>query len=407
MGRQRTWRSVVVLVLATALVVAACGDDDGGNSAEGFKFGMILVGPQNDQGWSQAHYEAGLYVVEQLGLPADAMIVLDKVNTADRPETSIESVVDDMVANGAQLIFATSDDMKDGIEAAAAAHPDVPMIWSSGDSAWADGKAFRADLTNLGNIMGQMEYAKMIAGCAAALTTGTGSIAYLGPLINDETRRLVNSAFLGASYCWENYRGEAAGTLGFEVKWIGFWFNIPGFTLDPTQVTNEFLAAGADVVLSGIDTTEAIVRIGQAAAGGEAVWAVPYDFKGACAAAPDACLGVPYFNWGPSYLDTAQAVVDDAFVSEWQWVGPDWDDINNADTSHVGWVSGDGLSADAQADLDDFIAGLGSGDVNLYVGPLNWQDGTAFLADGEEASDFQIWYAEQLLEGIVGASAAG
>ena len=27
---------------------------------------MILVGPQNDQGWSQAHYEAGLYVVEQL-----------------------------------------------------------------------------------------------------------------------------------------------------------------------------------------------------------------------------------------------------------------------------------------------------------------------------------------------------
>ena len=51
------------------------------------------------------------------------------------------------------------------------------------------------------------------------------------------------------------------------------------------------------------------------------------------AAAPDACLGVPYFNWGPSYLDTAGAVVDDA-STEWQGVGPDWDDINNADTSH-------------------------------------------------------------------------
>ena len=52
--------------------------------------------------------------------------------------------------------------------AAAAAHPDVPMIWSSGDSAWADGKAYRDDLTNLGNVMGQMEFGKMIAGCAAA-----------------------------------------------------------------------------------------------------------------------------------------------------------------------------------------------------------------------------------------------
>ena len=405
MGRHRGWRNIVGLLMAGSLVVAACGDDDGGGSAEGFKFGMILVGPQNDQGWSQAHYEAGLYVVEQLGLPAEAMIVLDKVNTADRPETSLESVVDEMVANGAQMIFATSDDMKNGIEAAAAAHPDVPMIWSSGDSAWAEGKAYRADLTNLGNIMGRMEYAKMIAGCAGALTSETGQIAYLGPLINDETRRLVNSAFLGARYCWETYRGEDPATLGFEVKWIGFWFNIPGFTLDPTQVTNEFLAAGADVVISGIDTTEAIVRVGQAAAGGEAVWAVPYDFEGACAAAPEVCLGVPYFNWGPSYLDAAQSVIDGEFTAEWLWVGPDWDDINDPDTSAVGWVSGDGLSTEASADLDDFIAGLGSGDIDLYVGPLNWQDGTAFLADGAEATDFQIWYTEQLLEGIVGASA--
>jgi simple sugar transport system substrate-binding protein len=393
------------LVLATSLVVAACGDDDGGGSAEGFKFGMILVGPQNDQGWSQAHYEAGLYVIEQLGLPADAMIVLDKVNVADRPETSIESVVDDMVAQGAQLVFATSDDMRDGIEAAAANHPEVPMIWSSGDNAWAEGKDYRADLTNLGNIMGQMEYGKMIAGCAAALSTQTGQIAYLGPLINDETRRLVNSAFLGARYCYENYREQDPTTLGFEVKWIGFWFNIPGFTLDPTQVTNEFLAAGADVVISGIDTTEAIVRVGQAFAADESVWAIPYDFKDACATAPAACLGVPYFNWGPSYLDVAQSVIDDEFVADWKWLGPDWDDINDPDSSAVGWVSGDALSDEAQADLDDFIAGLGSGDINLYVGPLNWQDATEFLADGVEATDFQIWYAEQLLEGIVGASA--
>jgi simple sugar transport system substrate-binding protein len=249
------------LVLATTLVVAACGDDDGGGSAEGFKFGMILVGPQNDQGWSQAHYEAGLYVIEELGLPADAMIVLDKVNTADRPETSIESVVDDMVAEGAQLVFATSDDTETD-RGGSANHPEVPMIWSSGDNAWG-GAGLSADLTNLGNIMGQMEYGKMIAGCAAALSTQTGQIAYLGPLINDETRRLVNSAFLGARYCYENYREQDPTTLGFEVKWIGFWFNIPGFTLDPTQVTNEFLAAGADVVISGIERP-AIVRAGQA-----------------------------------------------------------------------------------------------------------------------------------------------
>ena len=92
---------------------------------------MILVGPQDDRGWSQAHREAGEYLEANLGAE---MIVLDKVNPADRPDTTLEQVVDDMIAQGAQLIFATSDDMRDGILAAAEAHPDVPMIWASGDT---------------------------------------------------------------------------------------------------------------------------------------------------------------------------------------------------------------------------------------------------------------------------------
>ncbi len=444
-GRRR-WASILTLLVAFAMIVAACGGDDdttsgtdttaaatsdattttagsGGDTAttttssegagatdvmapEDFQIGMILVGPQNDTGWSQAHFEAGEYVMAQLGLPAGNLIVLDKMNTADRPETTIEAVVDDMIAQGADLIFATSDDMKDGIEAAAEQHPDVPMIWSSGDSAWADGKAYRPDLTNLGNVMGQMEFGKMIAGCAAALTTDTGRISYLGPLINDETRRLVNSAYLGASYCWENVRGEDPADLGFEVKWIGFWFNIPGFTLDPTQVTNEFLAAGSDVIVSGIDTTEALVRAGQAGAAGDAVFAIPYDFESACDEAPDVCLGVPYFNWGPSYLDIATSVIDGSYVAEWQWLPPDWADLNNQDTSAIGWLNGPALSADAATQLQEFIAGLGSGEIVLFSGPLNFQDGSTFLADGETATPFQIWYTEQLLEGIEGASAA-
>ncbi len=407
---KRTWPALVALV---ALVLAACGGNGATETteaaetaapetaAEPFVFGMILVGPQDDRGWSQAHFEGGKYVEEKLGAQ---MIVIDKVNPADRPDTSVEQVVDQMVEQGAQLIFATSDDMKDGILAAAKAHPDVPMIWSSGDSAWDIGKAY-AGLPNLGNVMGQMEYGKMMAGCAAALKTETGSIGYLGPLINDETRRLTNSAYLGARYCYENYRGLNPDDLTFSVNWIGFWFNIPGVTLDPTQVTNDFFDGGADVVISGIDTTEALVRAGQRSAAGEKVWAVPYDYEGACAEAPEVCLGVPYFNWGPSYLEVAQSVIDGTFEPKFQWVGPDWSDINNPDTSAIGFEYGEGLG-DAKADLEDFIAGLASGEIDLWVGPLNYQDGTPFLAEGEKATDLQIWYMPQLLEGMIGASSA-
>jgi simple sugar transport system substrate-binding protein len=437
-----TW---LALVAVLALLVAACGDDaeettttagttttaeqTTTTAGEPLVIGMILVGPQNDHGWSQANYEAGLYLQEQLGAE---LIVLDKVNTADRPETTVDQVVTQMVDQGADLIFATSDDMKDGILLGAEQHPDVPMVWASGDSAWAEaGEAYHPELTNLANTMGRMEYGKMIAGCAAALTTETGELGYLGPLINAETRRLASSVYLGARYCWETYRGGqaaggvpttsgeavgggsatpgevASGELTFRVDWIGFWFNIPGFTLDPTQVANDFFDSGIDVVISGIDTTEGLVVAGQRAAAGEAVWAIPYDFQGACAEAPEVCLGVPYFNWGPAYLRIAQSVIDGTFEAGFEWFGPDWADINNAETSGIGFVEGPALSAENAALLDEFIAGLADGSINLFTGPLDYQDGTPFLGAGEVASDVQIWFMEQLLEGMEGASSAG
>src|SRR5262245_41070583 len=175
---RRTRRVALIALAAVLAPLTGVGATNASSAPEDFKFGMILVGPQNDRGWSQAHYEAGQYLIEQLGLADDAMIVLDKVNTSDRPDTTIEAAVDAMLAQGAPMMFATSDDMRDGILAAAAAHPDVPMIWSSGDNAWEEGQNYQPDLTNLGNIMPRMEYGKMIGGCAAALTTQTGRIGY-------------------------------------------------------------------------------------------------------------------------------------------------------------------------------------------------------------------------------------
>ena len=47
---------------------------------------------------------------------------------------------------------------------------------------------------------------------------------------------------------------------------------------------------------------------------------------------------------------------------------------------------------------------LASNEINLFTGPLNFQDGSEYLSDGSEASDFEIWYTPQLLEGMTGDS---
>nr|MBN1229166.1 BMP family ABC transporter substrate-binding protein [Anaerolineae bacterium] len=231
-----------------------------------FVFGVILVGPKNDHGWSQAHYEGGLYLEENL--PGSHMIVFESLNPADKPEATVEGVVDDMVAQGAQLVFLTSDEFEEDTVGAAEKYPDVTFIMVSGDDAWEDGQDFGKSPDNVGNIMGRMEDMKAIAGCAAALASENGHIAYLGPLINFETRRLVASVYLGAEYCWENY-GDS----------------------------------------------------------------------------------------------------DD-------WAGS----------------------------LNEFIDGLASGSITVWEGPINLQDGTEYIAEGQVASDYEIWYLPQLLEGMQGAS---
>lgn len=91
---------------------------------------------------------------------------------------------------------------------------------------------------------------------------------------------------------------------------------------------------------------------------------------------------------------------------EWTWLSPDWKDINNPNTSTVGFKEGDALTADARKQLARFIRDLGANKVRLFKGPLNYQDGSVFLSQGEVATDRQIWYMPKLLEGMLGASSA-
>ena len=396
MGKKWIWSVCAALVF---LFLAMAGPMNGLAADKPFSFGLLLVGPYNDHGWSQAHFEAGRYIEEKI--PGSKMIYIDKVNPADRPGVTIPQLVDDLVSKGVKLVIANSDDMKDGAREAASQHPNTFFIHVSGDDVLT-GKATK----NLSNVMGRMEYGKMMAGFVAALTTQTGKIGYLGPLINEETRRLAASCYLGAKYAWEKVLNKNPGDLNFKVTWIGFWFNIPGVTADPTQVAQNFYDTGYDVVVSGIDTTEALVVARQKKQAGKKVWAIPYDYEGACSGAENVCLGVPYFNWGPNYLQFVKAVMNNRWEQKWIWSGPDWKDINNRDTSAVGFLPGGAISIHTKAALDQFIADLASGKAQLFKGPLNYQDGTPFLKAGKIATDKDIWYMEQLLQGMEGPSKA-
>ncbi len=358
--------------------------------------GMLLVGGIDDNGWSEAHYNGALYAEKQVS--GTHFVFIDKVNPGDRPGVVPQDLAEELVSQGAKIIIFNTDDMKEAAIEFSKTHPDIHVIHVSGDSVWQEGKNYQP-LKQFTNIMGRMEYGKMIAGCTAALTSETGKIAYLGPLENGETYRLASSAYLGARYCWQNFRNQPLSSLDFSVEWIGYWFNIPGLTLDPTIVAESFYDDGYDVIISGIDTTEASQVAKARFEQGEMVWVIPFDYEGACEGVEDVCLGVPYFNWGPFYARFLESLKNETPISGFYFLGPDWNDINDQQSSTIGFINGPAMSSETTAYIREFTKKLSDG-LNLWAGPLKFMDGTDFLTKGQIATDVEIWYLPDLLTGM-------
>ena len=125
-------RTALILVVAAAAHLSMA--EEPAAKPQEYVFGMLFVGPWNDHGWSQAHYEAGKYVEQKV--PGTKMLYVDKVNPADRPGTTPAQLAESLVAKGAKVIIFNSDDMKDGALEFTRAHPEIHVIHASGDSAW-------------------------------------------------------------------------------------------------------------------------------------------------------------------------------------------------------------------------------------------------------------------------------
>src|SRR5512135_3301876 len=148
-----------LLAMAVVMVMTACG---GGGSSKlpklgnSFTFGMLLVGPHNDQGLIQATYEGGQYVEQHV--TGAKMVYLENVysGSPSYPGQTASQLAEQLVSQGAKLVIFNSDDMKDEALKFAKAHPDIYVIGASDDWTWKDGKNYQ-DSANQVDIMGRME----------------------------------------------------------------------------------------------------------------------------------------------------------------------------------------------------------------------------------------------------------
>jgi basic membrane protein A len=357
----KIWRMIAVFLLVT-MAVSACGPEKVGGfeipnvQKNKYNVAMVLIGPHDDGGWSEAHYEGLEYVKEKVANVHVAYI-------ENVPEgTDSEQVFRALSRKGFNLIFGTSFGFMDPMEIVAAEFPDVTYIHISG---------YKSNGKNFGNLFGAMEDMKYLAGMLAgarAKADGNPKLGYMATFPIAEELRLGNAIALGMK--------KTCPECTMDVRWINTWH-------DPViekEGAASLFDAGAQVVFTGADTP-AVADV----AAQKGKWGVTYDWSGSCKV--DACLTAPYWNWGPVYAKVTQGLQDGTYKVGW-----DYFDADSGGLGLYGFMEGQTLTKGAQGVppevitmIKETLAKMLKGEFNrfdVFTGPIKDNQGNTILPEG-------------------------
>lgn len=351
-------------LLKTILAGAALAVGLGGAAyaEDPLKVGFVYVGPVGDFGWSYEHDQGRLAVEEAFGDKVETTYVESVPEGADA-----ERVMTQMALAGAKLIFTTSFGYMDPTINVAAKFPDVKFEHATGFK--------RAD--NVSTYSARFYEGRTVIGHIAGHMTETNTIGYIASFPIPEVIRGINSAYLAAK--------KVNPDVKMKIVWVYTWFD-PGKEADAATALIE---QGADIIMQHTDSPAAmtiaeekgIYAFGQAS-----------DMK---QFGPNARLSSIIDDWAPYYIERTKAVMDGT------WESMDtWDGILPGMVA-IGEFS-DKVPADVQASATAIIEGLKDGSMHSFTGPINKQDGSAWLAAGETADDGTLATMNFYVEGIEG-----
>jgi basic membrane protein A and related proteins len=356
-------QKLMVMLVIMAMVLTACGPEKVGgfeipNIEKGkFNVAMVLIGPHDDGGWSQAHYEGLLYVEENV--PNTHVAYIENV-----PEgADSEQVFRALSRKGFDLILGTSYGFMDPMETVATEYPDIMYVHISG---------IKSNGTNFGNLFGAMEVMKYFGGMLAgarAQQDGNPKLGYMATFPIPEELRLGNAIALGMR--------KTCPECTMDVRWINTWHD----PIKEKEGAASLFDAGAQVVFTGADTP-ASADVAQE----KGKWGVTYDWSGSCKV--EACLTAPYWLWGPVYANLSERVIAGTYVPGW-----DYFDAETGGLGLYGFMEGEELTS-GLADLPpeviqevrDLVAASLAGDFNrfdVFSGPINDNQGNLIIEEGK------------------------
>ena len=367
--------------VAVGLFAAACsGGQQGSTSAVGSAtpgastatatstpqkvttIGFLYVGAVDDGGYNQAAHQGQLAVEK---LPNVKVIKAENV-----PESAeAERVMEQMIQQGATIIFPTSFGHLDPAIKVGDKYPNVTFLHQGG----------LRTTKNVGTYFGASWEANYLAGIAAGKATKTKKLGYVAAFPISQTLLNINAFQLGA----KSVNPSVTTTVVFTANWC-----------DPAKISESvknLKDQGVDVLNQHQDCPGAGIQAAEKAG----MFSVGYHVDGS-KLAPNGWLTAATWDWTKLFVDLVNQVRGGTYK-----VGQLRQSMGDGAVKLAPF--GQAVPKDVQDQIAATQAKLLSGQVQIFAGPIKDQSGTERIKTGDKQPEVtSLEQMNYLVEGVVG-----
>lgn len=354
----------------------AAGESPAAGGAKPVVMGFIYVGPKDDYGWNQAHFEGKEGVSKLPGVKT--------VDQASVPETKDvqEAMLSMINQDGATVIFPTSFGYFDPhMLEVAKANPTVQFFHAGG--LYDETKHPK----NAGSYFAYIDEAEYVAGIVAGHTTKSNKLGFVAAKPIPQVLRNINSFTLGA----RSVNPKATTQVVFTGDWSQ--------PVKEAEAANSMADQGVDVITCHVDSPKVVIETAEK----RGIFCTGYHTN-QIKLAPKGFLTGAEWDWSSIYSNYAKLIQEGKTVMD-------------GGIPHLvrggykeGYVKvsdyGPAVGEKAKTDADAAKAKLKDETLSIYKGPLKDNTGKEVIPAGKafKQKDPELEKMDWLVEGVLGST---
>jgi basic membrane protein A len=326
--------------------------------------GATYGGPIMDAGYNQAMHEAVTAIQQNIA----CVKIIEAENVYD--EAGAKTTIENMISEGAKMIFATAYAHQNPAYELSQKYPDVVFEHVGG---WMMG-------ANFANIFGKPPDVWYMMGVAAGMMTKTNKLGFVAAFPLAWTDVFVNAYTLGAQSVNPDVQVIVAYTFGW------------GDSAKEADTTNSLINQDVDVITMHVDSPQTVISTAES----RGVYSIGYQNLAAQQFAPKYWITGSGFTLGGKFTWLASTVLDKT-----------WSPIFLRCGLSDGCMAVAPFGPEVPQEVIDKVAqvqaDLEAGTLVTFAGPIVDQDGVERIKQGEVLADDAMSNVDWFVKGVVGS----